>query len=374
AATGKIIGTAKRMAHQVKSQSSGVIDGFMRKPEMKISIAKKPATPQPKKVAVNARLEKPVKKRPIHSAHKLHPRIARSKTLMRNAVTRPSDRFKVTQSQPANYSHHATPANPGRLSRAQKIATHAKVSRFGGFSKSAKSEPQIITPERVKVVGKTPEPSVSMRTSSATAPSAARRPLPSMMTSASHNQLERLLDHALAKADAHKQILRGAKANRSLKERLKSIPKPLIITLAVLIVGLVAGFLAWQNVPQVAVKIASLRTGITAAVPGYVPSGFEFDGPVSTGQKSVSIRYQSVGDPALSFTLTQKTSNMDSESLAAQAIPADSQVQTSQVDGSTVFLHGRNNDATWVNRGIWYTIDNDASLSSNQLLRVVESL
>lgn len=373
AATGKIIGTAKRVAHQVKSQSSGVIDGFMRKPPIKSSAIHKAAPKAAKPPAIAARQNKSRRKTLSHSAHRLHARTERSRTLMRSVVARPSVRFKVPETSPTDHRRHPVATNPDRLSRAQKIAQHAKVHRFGGFSKSAKTEPQIITPRRVRVVGKN-LPSSTARPATAPAVSTAARRLPSLMTSASHNQLERLLDHALAKADAHKQILRGAKAQRNLWTRLKSIPKPLVLALAVLLIGLAAGFAAWQRLPQVGVKIAAIRTGVDATVPGYIPSGFNFAGPVVNTDKSVSIRYRSVADSALSFTLIQKKSNLDSESLSAQAIPVEDQVQTSQVDGSTVFLHGRDNDATWVNHGIWYTIENDANLSSSQLLRIVESL
>lgn len=367
ATTGKIIGTAKKVAHQVKSQSGGVIDGFMRKPRTPEFSSKKAAIPKPKLTAVAVVTNRPVKKRPARSANKLHARAERSRTLMRAVVARPTSRLKAELGRSSTASSHPEPQNPARLLRAIKTARHAQVSRFGGFAKSAKDEPQIITPKNVKVVGRAP-------TASTAGASVTTRRLPSMMTSASHNQLERLLDHALAKADAHKQILRGAKANKNFYQRLKSLPKPLVAILAIVVGGTIGGFLAWNNLPQFAVKIASARTGISAVAPSYVPSGFKFAAPVATSDKSITVRYRSTGDSALSFALVQKSSNMDSEALSAKVIPANSQVQTSQVDGTTVFIHGRDNDATWVNRGIWYTIDNDASLSSSQLLRIVQSL
>jgi hypothetical protein len=371
AATGAIIGTAKKIALKAKAHSSGVIDGFTAKPSH-LKPVSKPQVLELKKTVPLKTAVKPSKPRPKHSAHKLHSRAERSHTLMRRAVRRPMAHLKARPVQTAPVKARVVPASSERESRAKKITKHAKIHRFGSFASTAKVEPEIITPARVKVVNPRPAMSAATQTGSAPSASAAVRPLPSMVTSVSHQQLERLLDHALAKADAHKQILRGHKAKKSLLNRF--IPRvwaAVIVTTAILAI---AGFLAWQNLPQFSMRVAAIRTGVQASVPAYAPSGFNFAAPVSYNAKSVTLHYRSTTDPTLSFTLTQQASNLDSESLAKTVIPVNTQVQTSQVDGTTVFIHGADNDAAWVNRGIWYTIDNSARLSSNQLLRIVESL
>jgi hypothetical protein len=49
-------------------------------------------------------------------------------------------------------------------------------------------------------------------------------------------------------------------------------------------------------------------------------------------------------------------------------------VQTSVVNGTTVYIYGQTNDAAWVNNGVQYTVQDKASLNSDQLLKIANSL
>jgi hypothetical protein len=53
---------------------------------------------------------------------------------------------------------------------------------------------------------------------------------------------------------------------------------------------------------------------------------------------------------------------MSSKSLEDKVVPDNVQVQTSVVNGTTVYIYGENNDAAWVNNGMQYTIKDAASL------------
>jgi hypothetical protein len=138
-----------------------------------------------------------------------------------------------------------------------------------------------------------------------------------------------------------------------------------------LILGAVGSLTAWQKVPQVAVRVAAARASVDAGLPSYAPSGFSFNAPVHYSQGSVSMQYASNGQK---YVLTQQNSNWDSSSLASNVFSKNSQVQTSQVNGTTVYVYGNSNDATWVNHGIRYTLSDSASLTTDQILKIANSL
>jgi hypothetical protein len=195
-----------------------------------------------------------------------------------------------------------------------------------------------------------------------------------MVTSASHQKLEQLLDQALARADAHKQARHRQLAKRNLWQRIKFAPRWLSISSSVAIVLLLAGFFIWQNIPQIAMRVAASKAQVNASMPSYVPSGFSYAAPINYSRGAVSIKFKSTGGAARSYTLTQESSSWNSASLLSNAVPAEAQVQTSQVKGTTVYIYGSRNDATWVNRGVRYTLSDNANLNSDQILRIASSL
>ena len=117
-----------------------------------------------------------------------------------------------------------------------------------------------------------------------------------------------------------------------------------------------------------------MRAKINASIPGYTPAGFRFEGPIAYQNGTVLMSFKANGDNERTYTIMQQASNWNSDSLAANIIPASSQVQTSQVKGTTVYIYGDSNDATWVNNGIRYSIKDSAKLNSDQLIKIADSL
>ncbi len=197
------------------------------------------------------------------------------------------------------------------------------------------------------------------------------QPMPGMITSVSHDRLERMLDEALIKADTHKQALKGRlRSNSSFLRWSKRAPTWMVVSLTAAIIVVVAGLFAWRNIPQASMKLASMRANVKASVPTYTPSGFKFAGPAKYNNGVLSITYKAGNR---SFVITQQATNWDSSSLETNAVPHNSQVQTSQVKGNTVYIYGSTNNATWVNDGVRHTIQNSASLNSEQLLKIADS-
>jgi hypothetical protein len=137
---------------------------------------------------------------------------------------------------------------------------------------------------------------------------------------------------------------------------------------------LLISYIAMSRVAGVAVRVAGAKAHVNAKVPAYVPSGFSFVGPVSYHDGDVSVTFKSNDGSNRQFTLKQATSNMGSQSLEDKVVPANVQVQTSVVNGTTVYIYGQTNDAAWVNNGVQYTVQDKASLNSDQLLKIANSL
>jgi len=193
--------------------------------------------------------------------------------------------------------------------------------------------------------------------------------MPSMVASASHQKLERLLDEALVRADAHKKMMRKRSLNPFV--RFNRLPKWLSIIIVFLILAAAAAVIAWRDVPAVAIKVAGQQAHVSAGLPAYVPTGFSVAGPISHTNNTVTVKYK---NGSYGYDITQRSSSWNSASLAANVLAPNSQVQTSLVQGTTVYIYGDQNNATWVNNGVWYTLKNNASLSSDQILRIVQSL
>ncbi len=167
---------------------------------------------------------------------------------------------------------------------------------------------------------------------------AATATLPSITAGAvSHQRLERLLDYALAHADAHKKTLDDdARAKRKFLGRL---PKWLVLSLLALAL---AGSLAivWRTVPAASFRLAAIRAHINATMPAPI-SGYKI-GPISSSQKAVTTTIFSASDSSKKYTVTEQASNQPTASLASAAsagVSGDSpHVQTVQDQDKTYIL------------------------------------
>ena len=360
AASGHFTGMVKRVAASTwRPISNQTVDGVMAKPKALV-ISKSLAYKQ-------RRLAKARRQSP---AQVIHRRTQRPKTLMRQMVAKPKSLKSL--SSPLNpLRKRVAKVTPAKLYHAQSIAQNNKVRRFGIPKRSAHTPPATHHKLSVgEVLPKTGHLSIASTSSS----SAAVATLPSVMSNASHQRLERLLDHALAKADAHKQALHASLSRQSKWHRPKFMPKWLGFALLLVSLLLIAGFFAWQNIPQVSMRITTLRSHINATIPSYIPDGFSFKGPIHYQNGSVSMQLKANSDSSRTIELTQQPSNWDSASLAASAVPAGAQLQTSQVKDTTVYIYGDRNDATWVSNGIRYILKDKAQLNSDQVLRMADSL
>lgn len=276
---------------------------------------------------------------------------------MRSALKKPSNHYSQTHHSNNDFSSQ-------RDYRAKKIIKDSRIDRFGHPTAKHQiihAKPRIISKSfHSKTVESSDKPKQSV--------------MPSMVTSASHQKLERMLDAALTQADAHKKALKYEAARHFWqKPNFLGRHKGLKIGVFLLIVfGATIGA-AWQKVPALSVKFAAIKTHVSASLPGYKPNGYTLAKPAQVKNGSVVLNYKTPYNTA-GFDLVQKVSNMTSSNLQQTVIPAGTQVQTSQVAGNTVYIYGPDNDAAWVNNGVLYKLKDHSKLSSDQIIKIVQSM
>lgn len=300
---------------------------------MQASIAaNQTAASQPAKPAVAANI---IKKHPVH----------RSKTLHRATVNKPT-----ASSQPSNVDRSIRTSMPAHKVSEHRARTAQNISRspqIDKFSRSIGVRPQLV--------------SLAPNTSRPISPPA-YRPDPVTVETALKNVFEKHFESATPP-------VRTTKPRKSFfaKMRRARVMAPALAALL-----LVTGFVAYQQVPYVSMRVASSRAGFNASLPS-TPSGFSVDGPIAYNSGVVSVKFKSNSDTR-AVVLNQQPSGLDSASLQAGLLDKNKvDYQEHKVNGRTVFIY-EDSHATWVNKGVWYTLEGDSNLSTGQILELVKSL
>lgn len=137
--------------------------------------------------------------------------------------------------------------------------------------------------------------------------------------------------------------------------------------------ALLSGFLVYNSLPNLTMRVAASRAGFNASVPSYQPSGYSFDGPTSYGPGRVVITFKSKTDDR-EYSITQRQSAWDSQSLLENFVSDSSESHVVfEEHGLTIYLYEKDK-ATWVDDGVWYQVEGTANLSSEQILKIAASL
>ena len=180
-----------------------------------------------------------------------------------------------------------------------------------------------------------------------------------------------IFELALARANGHQQKT-PPHVTKTLKKSNKASRRLTWATASLAIVVLV-GLIAYQNIPKLKFQYASSQAGFHAVLPGYRPSGFSL-AKLSYQAGAVSVNFHSNSDDR-AFAIVQKTSAWDSQTLRDNFVAAvGQQYHTAVAAGRTIYLYGDNN-ATWVNGGVWYQVQAKAgSLNERQLTQLATSM
>lgn len=141
------------------------------------------------------------------------------------------------------------------------------------------------------------------------------------------------------------------------------------VALAIAVMG---GYIWVKNYPNMALRVASSKAGFDASLPAYLPSSYALAGSINSNPGQVQIKFNSPGDGAL--TLGETKTSWDSGSLLENYVSHQSErYLTVQTQGLTIYLYN-GNQASWVNRGIWYSLEGSTHLNRDQILKIVQSL
>jgi hypothetical protein len=345
------LGALGRYTTRPTKPHTQVVDGFLRRAGSSKPV---PATHKaPTKTAV---------KRASVSAQSTHRKTQHTKTLMRHTVRKPSFkgwlRATSTPLEPADSTKSLNEVSPWasvvpeRIKRAGAIHKSKLISKFGATGGLLIKTAAL--PVRV--------PLKKIHESQA-APAKGH-----------HTHREQLLNSALAKATSHEQPkIKKARLHHRIARKLGLRPKVLNAAAVVVASLLLGGFFVYQNLPNLAVRMAAARAGFPASLPSYQPAGFSLKGPIEYAPGQLTLNFRSNSDKR-NFQVKQQPSNWNSETLLDTYVAKSNEpYQTYQNNGKTIYIYN-GSSATWVDAGVWYKVEGNSSLTSDQLIKIADSL
>lgn len=296
----------------------------------------------------------------IKPSKTVHSRPKRSTTLNRKVVSKPKLAKKVPLkaiTQPATGTLHTESANlvaekqklaqnidKERIDRAQAVHKSPAVAKFPFATKASANKVHIAIEPK-------PEPKI------------VDKPQPP-------NLKDQLIAEQMAKLDTRPKS-QSAKTHRSWFAK-----KPKTASLVALAASslLLIGYITYLNIPNMALRIAAREAGFNAQMPGYRPNGFSFAGPIAYNKGELTVKFVSNTDDQSYYTISERKTSWDSLTLRDNYVSGQiDKCSTYQERGLTIYICN-GNTATWVNGGLWYTIDGDANLNADQILKIAASL
>lgn len=283
------------------------------------------------------------------------------KTLMRTAVKKPAATKKPIKAKSAPRSdvttvvvrvEHRSQADPIKVERAMKVPQSQLITHFSNTTViPVANHPNAV--KTVKPAASTPVLDIKPR------PVIEPAPEPAVDTPID------IFEHALKQATAHEQKpVKHKPARRTRRLRLIS---------SALAVLLLVGFIGYQNMVLLNAKLASSKAGFAAAVPTYHPAGFTL-GQFAYSPGHITLNYHSNSDNR-SFAVVEQSTTWNDTILRERYVApqATASYQTVETEGRTIYLYGKN-QATWLDKGVWYRIQASNALSDHQLVELAASL
>lgn len=180
---------------------------------------------------------------------------------------------------------------------------------------------------------------------------------------------ESLIKEGLAQAEANREAKPRAGFFKRLLGGKSKFTTVMSTSLSVLVLG---AYLTYINLPNISMRVAATRAGINASLPSYSPDGYALSGAITYAPSEVSVNYKS-NTSEQGFTVTQRASTWDSQAVLGKYVNKQTTAYlTLQEQGLTVYTYG--NKAAWSNGGLFYTIEGDAPLSSEQIIKIATSM
>ena len=149
--------------------------------------------------------------------------------------------------------------------------------------------------------------------------------------------------------------------------------RPLKVAAVIVALVLLGGYLWQVNYPNLALKIASARAGLTANLPNYLPGGWSIDHHILSSSSRVSYVIHSPNN-SQQIQISQTKTTWDSQALLENYVQAQATDYTTiQAQGLVIYLYG--DHATWINHGSWFSLNGTGSgLSQDQLIKIALNL
>lgn len=333
----------------------GFVDGFSSRAQApkatKITINSRPTVTSPAQSQLIAKAPaSPTNSQRNHNPVRHKPQ--RSLTLHRSSVSHPK--------QPSP----ATPITAVPAAATPKLTKKTDTARFERSKSIAKS--QII--QKFNLAAAQRQLQTNQRHVAPMRPAIVRPVAAAIPSESNKERKERLIKQSLAAA-----IPPVASERRTPKLQPKH-GRILRLASSGIVVLLLAGYVAYLNVPQISMKLAARRAGFAANLPGYQPAGYSLKGPISYNPGQVTINFASNTDDR-HFSLKQQPTSWDSEALkenfVAKLTDTEPMIYTDR--GLTIYIFN-GNDAAWVNAGKLYHLQSaNSQLDTDQVLTLATS-
>lgn len=325
--TGQVIGAPIKVVRP----SVGVMDSVMARPGHKKPLAK----------TINIQ-----ESRVSRSENTKHRKPEKSKILMRPAVQKP----KIVLAKKDQEEQKRPTLNPvnhqRRLKRAESIPQSTKITKFN----------QTVN----NLIKKTVDHVPVVENSSIQEKLHQEVHIPEPI-----KQNIDQFEQAVANATSH---LEEYIEERSPK-RFKKVSFAVVSLSAVLL----CGFVAYNAIPLVKVKVAGNKAGFNASLPSYSPAGYGLNNNIDYSSGQVSLAYSSRTDDK-GYTINQQPSNWNSETLLNNYVaPISKDFETLDVNGKKVYTY-KDSGVTWVDGGVWYNLEGNAALTTDQIKSIVNGL
>jgi len=327
------------------------------------------AAPQPRVVSDIIPHKAPIARHHTPS-HNVHKKTDHSHTLMRSAVKKPGEHAVTT-----HHVAHAEVAEPPKAvehvalkhshhpqhSHAHEVARSPHVSRFGVNAHSTthhSSEP----PKHLDAAHKPQHHTVhhpkAIESNSPTAEDLIQRSLNSIKpdNKKTHRSRVKLRHRAAKRLNVSQRVINFAAGSA-----------------AVLLIG---SFFAYQNIPNLAVRYAGVKAGISAKLPSYHPTAFTVNSDVQYSPGQVAVQYSSNTDDR-SYTVTQKKTDWSASELESFMTAQSGKTPQSYSSGEkTIYIQSEGDKitASTVEDGVLKNVAGNASLNTDQVIKIVSSM
>lgn len=317
----------------------------------------------PKQVIQNKPKAQPVTKiQPTDVSQLARPQ--KAKTLLRSVVKKPvgalSNKTYNANLEVTNLKNNLfSKVSNERANRAADVNQSGQIKKFG----SANNKVQTKVTANLPIV-KEPEQKIAL-------------PVPPPLFGKFFKKVplppkKEVFEHHVVDATKNKPLPKDRILIR-LSRHLNLKPKVLAIVSACLILVVLGSYVAYIKIPSIAMKVASNQAGFGGHLPSSIPAGFSFKGPIKSSKSIITLNYSSNSDQRY-FTIVQKPTSWSSEALLANYLVSSRlQYQTYHDKGLTVYIYNEGN-ATWVDKGVWYSLNGHDSLSADQILAIAGSL